>query len=409
MIFSLAIGVLYFSVGVINQKSMKNASTQKKTATSNVAAQLSNIIEGRYVTRFYKIDAVITKKMNYAIEQVYLYGKKCANISILNGALEQLGYLLSYGGSLVFGLLQVSQNVVTLSEMLSVWPMAIGVSYSLQRIGFFITSFQNTAAAVDNIHQVELLPIEVNTGSCEIESSTTLVNLQNVCFSYDGVNNALENISIEIKKGERIAFVGESGSGKSTLVRLLMRFYPITDGLYEFNGKPASDYSLSTLRSFFSYVPQTPHIINDSVINNVRIVCPKATMSDVEVACADAFADEFISHLPNGYRTILGKDGVQLSGGQCQRIAFAQALLRNSEVFVFDEISSALDQETEAKINKTITNISRTKTILMITHRLSSAQMADKIVVMAGGKICEIGSHAQLMDKQGLYYSLYNK
>jgi subfamily B ATP-binding cassette protein MsbA len=221
---------------------------------------------------------------------------------------------------------------------------------------------------------------------------------------------ALSNISLDITPGQTVAFVGRSGSGKTSLVNLLARFYLPDSGTISLDGVELQDYELANLRSQFSIVSQNVALFHDTVYNNIAYgQMAGATLEEVREAATSAFALEFIESLPQGFETLLGDDGAGLSGGQRQRLAIARAILKDAPVLILDEATSALDNESEHRIQRALENIMRSRTTLVIAHRLSTVEHADTIVVLDDGEVVATGSHRHLLEQGGLYSQLYNQ
>ncbi len=217
---------------------------------------------------------------------------------------------------------------------------------------------------------------------------------------------ALNDFSLSVRAGETVALVGPSGSGKSTVFQLLLRFYDPEHGSVRIDGVPLSDADPAALRSRIALVSQEAVIFAASVADNVRYARPEASLDEVKAACAAAFADEFITRLPEGYDTDLGERGVRLSGGQRQRIAIARAILADRPILLLDEATSALDAESERMVQQALEGLMRQRTTLAIAHRLATVQKADRIIVMEAGRVVQQGSHAELIAVDGLYARL---
>jgi len=252
---------------------------------------------------------------------------------------------------------------------------------------------------------------EVDAGEKEhlianTEALTGKIEFRNVSFSYDkGQKNALSDIDLTIQPGETVAIVGKSGSGKTTLVNLLPRFYDITEGKLLIDGFAVDDYTLKSLRNNISLVTQEVILFNDTIFNNVAY----GPFSEEEIlkAISAANMDEFVDKLPDGLQTKVGDEGVLLSGGQRQRIAIARALLKDAPILIMDEATSALDTESERYIQNALEKLMQNRTTLVIAHRLSTVEKADRIVVLADGEIVESGSHKELINQDGEYALLH--
>lgn len=234
------------------------------------------------------------------------------------------------------------------------------------------------------------------------------IELRNVSFNYQNdTKTILDNVSLEIPKGEMIALVGESGGGKSSLIKLVQRLYDPTAGSILWDGVDIRDVRVTDLKKMMALVTQETVLFNDTIRYNISYGKPDATDADLAEAARIALAEDFIDELPQKYDTIVGERGVFLSGGQRQRIAIARAVLVDAPVLILDEATSALDAESERLVQKALANLMQNKTSIVIAHRLSTVRRADKIVVMERGKIVESGTHKELLQRGGKYRRLY--
>ena len=234
------------------------------------------------------------------------------------------------------------------------------------------------------------------------------IELRNVSFGYGNESRAvLREVNLTIKAGTMVALVGQSGGGKSTLTKLLPRFHDPTAGAVLWDGIDLRDARLESLRRQIALVTQETVLFNDTVRHNIAYGKPDATDREVEEAALIAFAHDFIREMPEGYDTIVGERGIFLSGGQRQRLAIARAILVNAPVLILDEATSALDAESERLVQRAIANLVRDRTTIVIAHRLSTVRRADVIVVMEAGRIIEMGTHAELLERGGQYRKLY--
>ena len=229
------------------------------------------------------------------------------------------------------------------------------------------------------------------------------VRFDNMVFGYSGDSKVLDGISFDVKPGKMLALVGATGVGKTTIVSLLERFYDPQSGKITIDGHDIRHATLSSLRKNISIVLQDVFLFNGTVYENIAYGAENATEEEVYAAAKTACADEFIREMPEGYMTKIGERGVRLSGGQKQRIAIARAVLRKTPILVLDEATSAVDNETEAQIQKAIENLSGSHTLIVIAHRLTTIMKADNIIVLRDGKIAEEGTHDELMKKGGIY------
>ena len=233
------------------------------------------------------------------------------------------------------------------------------------------------------------------------------IQFKNVSFSYDHSSKIINNINLNIKAGEIVAFVGPTGAGKTTICNLIPRFYEVQKGAIEIDGIDIKQMTLESLRRNIGIVQQDVFIFSENVHDNIAYGRIDATDSEIIAAASSAEAHEFITALPDGYETNIGERGVKLSGGQKQRISIARIFLKNPPILILDEATSALDNETEKKIQRALNSLSKNRTTLIIAHRLATVQKADRIIVLTEDGIVEQGPHEELLAKKGIYYDLY--
>ncbi|GIU46630.1 lipid A export ATP-binding/permease protein MsbA [Shewanella algidipiscicola] len=278
---------------------------------------------------------------------------------------------------------------------------------SLTRVN---AEFQRGIAACSTIFEILDTPAEVDTGTYETDRVEGRLRFDNVCFRYNNQENlALNGVDFSVNPGETLALVGRSGSGKSTIASLITRFYSdLESGDITLDDISLRDYKLASLRNQVALVSQQVTLINDTIAANIAYAYPgEVTEEKIIEAAKLANAYEFIADLPEGIYTQVGENGVMLSGGQRQRIAIARAILRDAPLLILDEATSALDTESEKAIQGGLDNLRQNRTSIVIAHRLSTIENADQILVIDQGRVVERGSHAELLEKQGIYYNLY--
>ena len=280
--------------------------------------------------------------------------------------------------------------------------------WPLTRLGETFDLYQRALASTTRV--LDLLDTEVGVveGETRLGKVNGEIKFDGIKFDYPGRAGILKGIELEVPAGKTFGLVGATGSGKTTLVRLLLRFHDPDRGVVQLDGCDVRDLKLDSLRGAISLVSQTTTLFPGSVKENILYGNPEASMEEITKAATVAEAMSFIEELPDGWETNIGEDGHRLSGGQRQRIAIARAVLKDAPVLVLDEATSNVDNETEAALQRSIERISVDRTTLIIAHRLSTVRKADKIAVMEGGKITEMGSHDELISKDGLYARLWS-
>ena len=258
---------------------------------------------------------------------------------------------------------------------------------------------------IDSVLNAPALYVSTNTKNPRDNS----VVLENVSYSYDGKKDALHNISINIKPGQTVAFVGPSGGGKTTLANLISRFFDAQKGKVLIGGVDIKEIKKEDLMNMVSYVFQDSRLVKTSILENVKMAKPDASRQEVIQALKSAQCEDIIKKFPNGVDTVIGAKGIYLSGGEQQRIAIARAMLKNAPILVLDEATAFADPDNEVLVQKAFAAMSKNKTVIMVAHRLTTVQNADRIYVLKDGEIEESGNYTELMQKKGLYNRMWNE
>ena len=312
---------------------------------------------------------------------IYIGGKQ-----FINGEIKQLGTIVEF---------LIYVNMLT-------WPVAV--------IGWVTSMVQQAEASQKRIN--EFLNEKPAIENC-VETETKIngvIEFNNLSFTYSDTNiTALKNISFKINPGETLAILGNTGSGKSTILELIGRLYEVDNGQLKVNNKNIKDLNISSLRGSIGYVPQDAFLFSDSILNNIKFGKENASNEEVFEAAKKASVHENIIGFNKGYKTILGERGITLSGGQKQRVSIARAIIKDPQILLLDDCLSAVDTETEEQILNNIENLLKNKTTIIVSHRVSSAKHAHKIIVLKEGKIIQQGTHNELIKLEGYYKELYAK
>lgn len=394
-------------------KKLKKSGKERQEATGTLNSKLQETLSGIRVIRAFateKQEIRNFKKISLELKKVVMktvgYNAKSNSVS------EALNYvmmaiLLLFGGYRI-----LRGRVFTTGDFLTIMS-AIGSMYTpVRRSANIYNSLSTNIPSIGRIFEIlDVVPEIADAPDCvNFEEFKSDITFENVDFSYkDSDEKVLKNINLVAKKGETVALVGNSGGGKSTLVNLIPRFFDVTGGKITIDGIDVKNYKIKSLRKKIGIVPQETFLFGGTILENIRYANQNASVEEVVEAAKMANAHEFIEKLEQGYETEIGERGIKLSGGQKQRISIARAILENPQILILDEATSALDNESEQLVQDALEKLMKGKTTFVIAHRLSTIINSDKIVVIQQGEIRETGTHEELLNKDGIYKSLYNK
>jgi ABC-type transport system involved in Fe-S cluster assembly fused permease/ATPase subunit len=305
----------------------------------------------------------------------------------------------------------VIAGVNTLGQFIMVNALMLQLFIPLNFMGMVYREIKQGITDIEIMMDVLEQPPEIadRPGARDLVVTGGAVRFENVRFHYDADRPILEGLTFEVPAGKMVAIVGPSGAGKSTISRILLRFYDVAGGRVTIDGQDIRDVTQQSLRHAIGVVPQDTVLFNDTIRYNLLYGRPEASAADVEAAARLAQIDGFIKTLPQGYDTMVGERGLKLSGGEKQRVAIARTILKAPPILMLDEATSALDSHTEKEIQDALDKVSKNRTTLVIAHRLSTIVTADNIIVLDKGRLVEQGTHAELMERNGLYASLWNR
>lgn len=390
---------------------MKKAFVRNRARIADINAQIEDNLSGIRVVK------------SFANEEIEMKKFKKGNDRFVESKKESYGYMAMYHSGmgafttlitvsvLTMGTIFITKNIVTVADLLTFFLYINNFIEPVRKLINFTEQFQNGASGYTRF--LEILSVHPDVvdepDSVVLEDVKGDVSFREVYFSYgENTTNVINSINLEVTAGQYIALVGPSGVGKSTLCSLLPRFYDVTGGSIQIDGRDIRQFTLKSLRDNIGIVQQDVYLFAGSVMDNIRYGKPDATDAEIVAAAQNANAHEFIMALPEGYDTDIGQRGVKLSGGQKQRLSIARVFLKNPAILIFDEATSALDNESERVVQDSLEKLAANRTTFVIAHRLSTIRNAQRILVLTEEGIGEQGTHDELMKLNQVYANLYN-
>jgi len=379
-----------------------------------LSTHLMEIFKNHKLMKIFQREDYENNRIDEKLEKVKETGKKMATIFVkVSPIMETLtgimiALLIFYSGKLIIeGEIDINNFFSFLAAMMLAYQPVRSLATLNMGVQAGLSAARRILPVID-----EKIEIKNNENCKDLIIKNAEINFNNVHFRYDLDNknlNVLDKININISGGKMTALVGLSGSGKSTILNLIPRFYNVTAGDIKIDDQSINNLSISSLRKEISLVSQDTTLFDDTIRNNIAYANLNATDEEITEAAKKSFASEFIEKSPHGYNTLIGENGLRLSGGEKQRISIARAMLKKSSIILLDEATSSLDADTEQKIQEALTLLTKNKTTVVIAHRLSTILSSDQIYVIDSGKVIANGSHAQLLKHSSVYKNFYDK
>jgi subfamily B ATP-binding cassette protein MsbA len=406
-IFLLAVPAIAIMVQYTNRR-IRRISRQVQQSMGEVTEIAGEVIEGYREVRMFSAQNYVAQKFNQSAESSRRHDLKVAMSKALNvfGVQMILAIAMTI---IIFAAIQLAKMItITAGTFLAITAAMLQLIKPMKTLTTLNASLQRGFAGAESIFYLLDLPIESSSQANTLPHCQGKIEFKDVYFAYQDEQWVLEQFNMQIPAGQTIALVGSSGSGKTSLVNLLPRFYDIQKGQILIDDTPIQNLELNALRNQFSWVGQHVILFNDTIAKNIAYGQNDIDETRLWAAIQQADAHDFITQLPEGIHSIIGENGLSLSGGQRQRLALARAIYRNSPIFILDEATAALDNQTEQHIQRALEQFHHQRTMIIIAHRLSTIQFADVIFVMNNGKIIEQGRHEDLLKQNGHYASLYH-
>lgn len=399
--------VLLFAVPLLRwgNRLVEQLGTKKRTMTARMVSTVMEYIKGIKIFKAHNMTSTHFERLLESLEKVrkisvQIECQMAPPTAIYSILVNFLMPLVLLGGSyLLLG------GQIPNESFIAFLIMSMAISGLLISFEHYYIMLKDLKLAADNLEKaMSHAPLPYQDDSFTLEQYD--VAFQKVCFSYDNGEEVLHHISFTAPEGSVTALIGPSGSGKSTVANLIARFWDVSSGVITIGGRDIRELEPDRLLQSISAVFQENTLLSDTILNNIRVGKPDATMEEVIVAAKAACCHDFISKLPDGYNTVLAEGGASLSGGEKQRIAIARAILKNAPILLLDESTASLDADNEERINRALDHLMKGKTVFVIAHRLNTIQNADQIILLNNGNIEEIGTHLELLKKRGHYYTM---
>jgi len=408
-LFILLLAPLVVASAAIFGARLRNLSSDMQDQLADSSALAEEALSNTRVVKAFTNESFEVSRYRDQIEATFNISMRITRIRAAFGPLITFMAFTSLALILWFGGREVLAGRLSAGALIAFLVYGINISASIGSFTSLYTQLQEAAGASRRVFEIldERSEITIIDNAPDLPLASGRIHFHNVSFAYPCTQHVLHNIELDIQPGEILALVGPSGAGKSTLFNLIPRFYDPSSGSIYIDGHDLREVNLLSLRSQIGLVPQETQLFSGTVRENLRYGKINANDDELREAAEAAHADEFIDRLPQGYETKVGERGVKLSGGQRQRIAIARAILRNPRILLLDEATSSLDSESEGLVQDALAKLMQNRTTVIIAHRLSTVQNAHRIAVLDQGHLIELGTHTELLEKDGLYARLY--
>lgn len=374
-----------------------------------LASLVTSNLNGIKTVKSLTLEDVETSRFSKENNEFARLNLKAAKVRAIYGNASQLILGVSMASVLYYGGYAVSAGALSVGELTAFITYLSLLMWPMRAFGFMLSATQRALAAASRVFEIIDMgkTSEQQSGGVRLESVKGEVAFDSVTFSYVKGKPVLKNVSFRVRPGEKLFLAGPPGSGKSTILKLILRFYEPDEGSIQIDGIDVKEIDLDLLRDMVAYVPQEPFIFSGTIKENILFGNPDASMDDVIRVAKIAKIHDFIESLPQGYDTLVGERGITLSGGQRQRIAIARALLRDPRIVLLDDPVSNLDAETEHRLVEDLKEILKGRTVIIVSQRPSLATLADKVIVLEGGRIVDEGTHEELLRRNPAYRKLW--